>query len=60
MNTDELRQVHQPLKDRYEADPSTALITLHASGSPCIDARRGSEVPDEGHQEHRDDSKQHD
>jgi uncharacterized OsmC-like protein len=33
VNANELRQVQRPLQDRYEADPSTALITLRASGS---------------------------
>ena len=33
MNADELRQIQQPLKDRYEAEPADALITLRASGS---------------------------
>src|SRR5258707_15801749 len=29
----DLRATHQPLKDRYRADPATAKITLRASGS---------------------------
>ncbi len=29
----DLRATQQPLKDRYRADPATAQITLHASGS---------------------------
>ena len=29
----DLRATQQPLKDRYRADPATARITLHASGS---------------------------
>lgn len=33
MNADELRQVQQPLKDRYQAEPAAALITLRALGS---------------------------
>ncbi|MBX3314933.1 MAG: OsmC family protein [Actinobacteria bacterium] len=33
MNADELRQVQEPLKDRYQAEPAAAVITLRASGS---------------------------
>jgi uncharacterized OsmC-like protein len=33
MDREELRAVQRPLKDRYAADPSAALITLHAEGS---------------------------
>ena len=32
MNTDELRAVQAPLKDRYREFPETALITLSATG----------------------------
>ena len=28
-----LREVQQPLKDRYRAEPASAVVTLHASGS---------------------------
>ena len=33
MNTDELRALQAPLKQRYREDPSAALITLSASGT---------------------------
>jgi len=33
MDRDELREVQRPLKDRYQAEPDAALITLHAEGS---------------------------
>ena len=32
MNTEELRSIQTPLKDRYRADPSSARITLQAQG----------------------------
>jgi uncharacterized OsmC-like protein len=32
MNRDDLRQLQEPLKDRYRAEPSAALITLRAQG----------------------------
>jgi uncharacterized OsmC-like protein len=32
MNRDELRAVQRPIKDRYEREPDTALITLRAEG----------------------------
>jgi uncharacterized OsmC-like protein len=32
MNTEELKSIQAPLKERYKADPSSALITLRASG----------------------------
>lgn len=32
MNGDELRAMQAPLKERYRAEPSTALITLRAEG----------------------------
>ena len=32
MDSDELRRVQAPLKDRYRSDPSAAIITLHADG----------------------------
>jgi len=32
MNADELRSMQAPLKDRYRAEPSTAVITLRAEG----------------------------
>ena len=32
MNRDDLRQLQEPLKDRYRAEPSAALITLQAQG----------------------------
>ena len=33
MNADALRAIQAPLKDRYRADPETAVITLHAEGT---------------------------
>ena len=33
MNADALRAIQAPLKDRYRADPETAVITLHAHGT---------------------------
>jgi uncharacterized OsmC-like protein len=33
MDGDELRQIQSPLKERYRAEPSAAVITLHAEGS---------------------------
>src|SRR6478735_2946542 len=33
MNSDELRSIQAPLKDRYKEEPEAALITLRASGS---------------------------
>jgi uncharacterized OsmC-like protein len=33
MNSQELRKIQQPLKQKYTDDPQAALITLHASGS---------------------------
>jgi len=32
VDSDELRRVQAPLKDRYRSDPSAAIITLHADG----------------------------
>src|SRR5271169_5652809 len=32
MNTDELRSLQAPLKERYRAEPEAALITLKAEG----------------------------
>jgi uncharacterized OsmC-like protein len=32
MNADELRQLQAPLKERYRAQPDTALVTLKAEG----------------------------
>ena len=32
MDASELRAVQAPLKDRYRADPTSAMITLHAEG----------------------------
>src|ERR1700704_5843319 len=32
MNTDELRSIQAPLKERYRETPETALITLRAQG----------------------------
>ena len=32
MNTDELRSIQAPLKERYRESPASALITLRASG----------------------------
>lgn len=32
MNSEELKQIQAPLKDRYRSNPETALITLKASG----------------------------
>jgi uncharacterized OsmC-like protein len=37
MDRDELRRVQGPIKERYRADPSAALITLHAEGSLADD-----------------------
>lgn len=33
MRSEDLRAVQKPLKDRYQEDPSAALITLEAEGS---------------------------
>jgi uncharacterized OsmC-like protein len=33
MDTDELRRVQAPLKDRYRTDPEEAVVTLRAEGS---------------------------
>src|SRR4051812_11854866 len=33
MNTDELRALQSPLKERYREEPASALITLSASGT---------------------------
>ena len=33
MDSTQLRESQQPLKDRYRADPASALVTLAASGS---------------------------
>ena len=33
MNTDDLRALQAPIKDRYRADPAAAMVTLKASGS---------------------------
>lgn len=33
MNADELRAVQAPIKDRYRAEPGSAMITLKATGS---------------------------
>ena len=33
MNRDELRSTQAPIKERYEAEPAAALVTLKASGS---------------------------
>ena len=33
MHRDELRRLQDPLKERYRAEPATAVITLHAEGS---------------------------
>lgn len=33
MERDELRSIQAPLKERYEAEPGAALVTLKASGS---------------------------
>ena len=32
MNADELRALQAPIKDRYRADPASAVITLRATG----------------------------
>jgi uncharacterized OsmC-like protein len=32
MNSDQLRSLQAPLKDRYRTDPSAAVVTLRASG----------------------------
>jgi len=32
MNSDELRNLQAPLKDRYRSDPAAALVTLNARG----------------------------
>ena len=33
MDRESLRNVQQPLKDRYRSEPDTALVTLHAEGA---------------------------
>jgi uncharacterized OsmC-like protein len=33
MNRDELKELQQPLKERYRSDPDAAVITLRAEGS---------------------------
>ncbi|MEY2403492.1 MAG: hypothetical protein QOD38_1043, partial [Acidimicrobiaceae bacterium] len=33
MDSDELRRLQSPLKERYRADPSAAFLTLRAEGS---------------------------
>jgi uncharacterized OsmC-like protein len=33
MNSDDLRALQAPLKDRYRADPAAAVVTLKATGS---------------------------
>ncbi|MEO8512004.1 MAG: OsmC family protein [Ignavibacteria bacterium] len=33
MNSEELRQIQAPLKEKYKADPDSAIITLHAEGN---------------------------
>src|SRR2546421_12033485 len=33
MNRDELKDLQQPLKERYRSDPDSAVITLRAEGS---------------------------
>jgi uncharacterized OsmC-like protein len=33
MNSDDLRALQAPIKDRYRADPAAAMVTLKASGS---------------------------
>jgi uncharacterized OsmC-like protein len=33
MDAQHLRELQKPLKDRYKADPTTALVTLHADGA---------------------------
>src|SRR4051794_6259338 len=33
MNRDELKELQQPLKERYRSDPGAAVITLRAEGS---------------------------
>jgi uncharacterized OsmC-like protein len=38
MDRDELRRVQGPIKERYRADPSAALVTLRAEGSLADDA----------------------
>ena len=32
MNADELRAMQAPLKERYRAEPSSAVVTLRAEG----------------------------
>jgi hypothetical protein len=32
MNTDELKSLQAPLKERYKADPASARVTLRATG----------------------------
>lgn len=33
MNSDELKALQAPIKERYRSEPAAALVTLHASGS---------------------------
>jgi uncharacterized OsmC-like protein len=38
MDADALRALQQPLKERYRADPGSAVVTLRARGSLSMDA----------------------
>ena len=37
MNADELRRMQAPLKERYRADPATAIVKLRAAGQVQVD-----------------------
>jgi len=36
MNSDDLRAMQAPLKDKYKTEPAAALVTLRASGRAQI------------------------
>ena len=36
MNLEQLRAAQAPLKARYKTDPASALVTLHAQGTPDV------------------------
>lgn len=39
MNVEELRAAQAPLKARYKTEPASALLTLHAQGTPDVPAQ---------------------
>jgi uncharacterized OsmC-like protein len=39
VNVEELRAAQAPLKARYKTDPASALVTLHAQGTPDVPAQ---------------------